>query len=326
MKAKKPAVSKRAKSSLRTSPKDVFLHLLMMVMLYIGVISLIALSFAYIEYSFPDQLSFYRADVLNNIRMQSSMLVVSFPLLLILASLIQRDVRKTPAKHELKFSKWLIYLTLFLSALTIVIDLIQLVNRFYSGELTTPFLLKVLSVLVVAGGVFGYYMWDVQNKPHKSKVPVLVAWITSVVVVGMLALGFFIAGSPSHQRDIRLDEERVNDLSTIQYEVINYWRLKDVLPENLSLLENDLTGFRLPADPETEAAYEYRVTGDLSFELCAVFKEKTEEDSDGMKYPAPVVYDRGTPGSTTEVWSHEAGRHCFSRTIDPDLYPDKSVN
>ena len=26
-------------------------------------------------------------------------------------------------------------------------------------------------------------------------------------------------------------------------------------------------------------------------------------------------------GKTPENWQHAAGKHCFSRTIDPELYP-----
>lgn len=305
------------KSGLRTSPKDVFLHLLMMVMLYLGVISLIALSFAYIEYSFPDQLSFYRVGILNNIRFHSSMLIVSFPLLLILARLVQKDFRKNPKKHELKFSKWLIYLTLFVAALTIVIDLIMLVNRFYGGELTSPFLLKVFSVLVVAGAVFAYYLWDVRSEPYKSKVPRRVAYVTSAVVLGMLALGFVIAGSPAQQREIRMDEQRVNDLSFIQAEMVRFWQLKDRLPENLEELENDIRGISIPLDPVTDEPYEYTVKGALSFELCATFTQESERDEFERGRAVPRGY-----GLQNESWNHEAGRHCFERTIDPELYPE----
>jgi uncharacterized membrane protein len=151
------------------------------------------------------------------------MLIVSFPLLILLSWFIQRDLHKNPKKHELKFSKWLTYLTLFVSAITVVIDLIPLVNRFYSGELTMAFTLKVLSVLILTGAVFSYYVWDVQSEPHKSKVPRVVAWISSIAVIGMLVWGFFIAGSPMEQRSIRMDEQRISDLQNLQYEITNYW-------------------------------------------------------------------------------------------------------
>lgn len=322
----KSSVSKKVSLSkadvLRTSPKDVFLHLLMLVMLYLGVISLISLAFTYIDYSFPDPLNYnYGSGLLNNIRWQSSMLIVSFPLLLLLSHFIQNEFRKNPKKHELRFYKWLTYLTLFVSAITIVIDLIQLVNRFYGGELTTPFVLKVLSVLVVAGAVFGYYIWDVQVESYKSKIPYRVGWGSSVAVVLMLALGFFLAGSPSHQRQVRMDEQRVSDLSNIQYELINYWQSKRDLPDSLGQLEGNVTYFKLPVDPETGMAYEYFRADDLNFELCANFNQKSFDDASVDRTITKPIYNYDYYGYPSEQWTHQEGRVCFQRNIDPDLYP-----
>ncbi len=307
----------------KTTPKDVFLHLLMLVMLYIGVISLLALVFAYIDYGYPDPLTYYPGDTLDVIRFSSSMLIVSFPLLLLFSWFIQRDLRKNPKKHDLRFGKWLTYLTLFVSAITIVIDLIQLVHRFYSGDLSTPFTLKVLSVLVITGAVFGYFVWDVQSEPHNSKIPNLVAWAASAVVLGMLVSGFFIAGSPSKQRQVRMDEQRVSDLQMIQGEIINQWQNKRVLPQTTDNLKNDISGFIPPRDPETGAPYEYVILAPLKFKLCANFKFPSPylADQSRMPVPAGVYYKTSNYGGGNEVWSHEAGPKCYERTIDPALYP-----
>ncbi|MCK5616684.1 hypothetical protein KAR91_83255 [Candidatus Pacearchaeota archaeon] len=311
-------------TELRTSPKDVFLHLLMMVTLYIGVISLIALSFAYVDYWHPDLLNYYPGNILDTIRFSSSMLIVSFPLFLLLSWFIQKDLRKNPKKHDLRFSKWLIYLTLLVAAITIIIDLIQLVNRFYAGDLTLPFFLKVLSVLILAGAVFGYYIWDVQSEPHKSKVPGIVGWASSFLVLGMLVLGFFVAGSPAKQREIRMDERRVNDLQMLQSEIINYWQLKQVLPSDLDQLKNKISGFIPPRDPETDSAYDYKVLAPFQFELCATFNSPSPFGSTKSLARIPSPYDKGYYNSSNEVWDHDAGLKCFERTIDPELYPKPS--
>jgi hypothetical protein len=318
----KPKLPPKSALPAKTTPKDVFLHLLMLVMLYLVVISLITISFAYVDYWYPDPLNYYSGGALDGIRFSSSMLIVSFPILLVLSWFIQRDLYKVPQKHELKFSKWLTYLTLFVSAITIVIDLIQLVHRFYGGDLTTPFALKVLSVLVLTGAVFSYYVWDVQSEPHKSKVPRVVAWISSVVVIGMLVAGFFIAGSPTEQRAIRMDEQRIGDLQNIQYEVINYWQYKQELPASLDTLRNDITGFVPPIDPETKTPYEYAVVEPLKFKLCAIFNRPNPYNNDqaGVK-TIPVPYYNGYPSPTNQTWDHEEGQKCFERTIDPELYP-----
>ena len=312
--------------NLRTTPKDVFLQLLMMVMLYICVISLISISFSYIDYWRPDPLSYYLEGTLNSIMRSSSMLIVAFPLLLVLGWFIQKDFRKTPKKHGLKFRKWLVYLTLFVSAITIVIDLIQLVYRFYSGDLTLPFSLKVVSVLILAGAVFSYYIWDVQSEPFKSKIPSRVAWTSVAIILMMIMLGFFIVGSPAKQRQMRMDQQKINDLSMLQNEIINYWQLKGVLPATLDDLRNDIRGITIPKDPETRDEYRYFATDLLKFSICADFNLPSRNlNTRGKTYPIRDPYYYGGYFSSGELWDHEAGEKCFERTIDPSLYP-KSVN
>jgi hypothetical protein len=307
---------------LKTTPKDVFLQLLMMVMLYICVISFITISFSYIDYWHPDPLNYYLQGTLDSIKHASSMLIVSFPLMLLLGWFIQKDFRKNPGKHELKFRKWLVYLTLFVSAITIVVDLIQLVYRFYGGDLTLTFSLKVLSVLILTGAVFGYYVWDVQSEPHKSKVPNRVAWTSSIAVVAMIVLGFIVVGSPTKQRQLRMDEQRVNDLSMLQGEIINYWTLKDTLPTSLNDLKNDLRGFIPPVDPETQAPYEYTAVEPLKFKLCATFTLPSQNSNiDGKTVPVATPYYYGGYPASGDLWTHDTGLKCFERTIDPSLYP-----
>ena len=306
-----------AEQTLRTTPRDVFLQVLMMVMLYLGVISLITLSISYIEVSFPDALTYYPTGTYEAIRLFSSMLLVTFPLFLLITWLLQRDYRKTPEKHELRFRKWMVYLTLFVSAITMVIDLITLVNRFYDGELTLPFALKVLAVLILAGGVFGYYLWDVQSKPGTSRIPKITSAVATFLSIGMLVLGFFLVGSPAKQRDIRMDERRVSDLQMTQNEIINYWQTKDKLPKELADLTDSVSGFTPPMDPETNVSYEYSVVAPLRFKLCANFKQPSPfQQSDAAAKP---IYG-GYYDSTQDNWVHQTGNVCFERTIDPEKY------
>jgi uncharacterized membrane protein YjfL (UPF0719 family) len=252
------------------------------------------------------------------------MIIVAFPLLLILSWLIQKEMRQDPEKHELKFRKWLVYLTLFITAIAIVIDLIQLVYRFYGGDLTTPFTLKVLAVLLLAGAVFGYYVWDVQSVPHQSKVPRAVGWSATVVVFIILVSGFFLVGSPLKQREIRMDEQRIADLQNLQGSIVTYWQYKDELPSSLGVLQNDLTGFIPAKDPETNQDYEYKILGPLQFQLCATFLHPNPYRDQKEYYepiPYPTSYVEGYYAPSYQVWDHGAGLTCFERTIDPDLYP-----
>jgi hypothetical protein len=141
------------------------------------------------------------------------------------------------------------------------------------------------------------------------------------IVILAIVVGFFILGTPKSERLRRLDERRVSDLQSIQWQVINYWQTKNELPEGLSALEDSTTGVRSPVDPETGLIYEYKIIPekDLTFELCANFKTDTSSSITKDSISRPVMpYEIG---SEAWNWQHPIGRFCFERTIDPEQYP-----
>lgn len=288
-----------------------------MIALYAGVIGFITLLFQYVNILLPDVLDYsYFGD---GIRQSMASIIVVWPVFLLMSWLIYRDIRQNAKKQETAIRKWLLYLTLLVSSITVIIDLVTLIYQFLGGELTLRFALKVLVVLIAAGGVFGYYVWDIRRRGEKAThIPRTMAVITSVVALGGIVAGFFIAGSPAKQRALRLDESRIQSLSSLQYEITNYWQRKQTLPTSLADLRNELGGYIPPTDPQTEAPFEYRATGDLSFELCATFTTDQQThplQSRGVNFPSYVG------SSDSEFWKHAAGRTCFSRSIDPTLYP-----
>src|SRR3989338_2329635 len=199
----------------KSTPKDVFYHLLMIVMLYIGVISFIALLFQYANVLFPDQLEWYYTGALDVIRRSMAALVVVWPVFLFMTWVMEKDFRKNLGKRNLRVRTWLLYLTLFVSAVTIIVDLITLVYNFLGGELSTRFILKVVAILITAAAVFGYYMWDLRSEDNrKSSLPKRSAVASSIVILFGIIGGFFIVGSPNTQRAIRFDDQRTSDLQT----------------------------------------------------------------------------------------------------------------
>lgn len=270
----------------------------------------------YISALFPDPLNFYYTGMANGVRWATSILVIAIPVYILTSWLLGKDLREIPAKRELKLRKWLTYFTLFISAVTIIVDLIMFVFRFLNGDLTIQFFLKVFVVLLVAAAVFGYYIWDLRRKNTKTKTTKILAWILSIVVLASVVAGFFIIGTPAEQRERRFDEERVGDLQVLQSQIINYWTQKEELPAELDDLQDSISGFVPPKDPATDLPYEYYIIGDLSFELCATFETSSKDFGSGYKggrYISPYELFQ-------QNWEHEAERTCFERTIDPDLY------
>ncbi|MDO8499564.1 MAG: DUF5671 domain-containing protein [bacterium] len=302
---------------IKSTPKDVFLHLFNIVTFYLSVIGFITLYIQYINAVYPDQLNFYFTAIADSVRWSTSILFISVPAYLLTAWLLAKDLAVTPAKRELKLRKWLVYFTLFISAITIIIDLMIFVYNFLNGELTVQFFLKVLVVLAVAVAVFGYYMWELKRTAVKSKIPKLLAIIVSALVVISIIIGVRVIGTPRDQRNRRFDEQRMQNLDMLQNEIISYWTRKSVLPATLNDLQDDISGFFPPNDPGSHLPYEYKIIDTLTFKLCASFALSNEAYSRSGPKEIPYSYNN----TYQQNWSHpRVGNNCFTRKIDPELY------
>jgi len=190
--------------------------------------------------------------------------------------------------------------------------------------------LLIVAVLVIAGMIGKYYFFSANTSWRLA--PVIRkgnAWFGIVVAIAAIVWGFITIGSPAKQRAIRFDSERVNDLSSIQYQIINYWQRNDAaLPASLNDLNDSLGTYAVPRDPETNTPYEYlKGQSSTSFRLCATFDEASPANAGRGDYYA-TSYPMTYPGSTEETWKHDKGMACFDRTIDPTRYqplPSKSV-
>lgn len=300
------------------------MYLLATITLYFVVYSSIDLLFSYINIAFPDALNPYY-DAGGAIRWSLALLIIIFLVYFWVSWFLQKDIARDSAKNEIKIRKWLLYLTLFLAALLIIGDFVALIFNFLNGEITARFLLKVLSVLVVAGGVFWYYLYDLRKKPGTFSAGAKVfVWGSIVAYFAIVVAGIVLAGSPFQQRLVRFDEQKISDLQTIQNQVLNYWMQKGKLPESLAALTDSISGFQAPIDPQSGAAYEYRLGDPTSFELCAQFNLPSSAAQVGGGRNVPMVPAPYGGGFTNNSWDHGSGQQCFARTIDTQLYPVKT--
>ncbi|MFZ3011902.1 MAG: DUF5671 domain-containing protein [Minisyncoccia bacterium] len=317
-----------------------FLSLGVLITLITSVVSFLNLVFETLNKRFPDVLNSsyqygYSTYEYESIRMALSTLIIFFPIFVVVSYLWKKYGRRVLGSIDEIIKKWVIYIILFLSSLIVVIDLVTLIKYFISGEITYRFILKVVTVLVVAGLVGFYYILLLRDKESSpAKVGMIFGVLSIALVLSAVSYSFLIIGSPMTQRSLRLDDRRVNDLQSIQYQVINYWQQKEKLPKDLTELANPLSGYSLPVEPEFEKGkvYEYAVKGPLSFELCATFtlpiQKGWREYSGGGIIPM-VAYEKDIAnvsypypgGGMNESWDHQEGRTCFTRTIDKDIYP-----
>lgn len=300
----------------KSTPKDVFMHLLAIAALYISATSFGMLVFQFIDRWFPDPLIDYYAysASFGVMRWAIASLVIVFPVYVWTARSVQKDATTNPEKRQLRIRKWLLYFTLFLAAAVIIGDLVALVYNFLGGDLSARFILKIAAVFFIAAAIFSYYLWNLKQEVMASRDPRMKWFIYAMVAIvgAAVVYGFFAVGSPFRERLRRFDERRVQNLQNIQWQVVSYWQKKEKLPAGLGDLRDEISGFTSPRDPESGSDYEYRILGDLKFELCAEFD--TDSGRDVPKSLLPI------PGELSENWMHEAGRKCFERTIDPELY------
>jgi len=294
----------------KTTPRDFFLHIGATIALYASVIALMNLAFEIINRLLPDQLNNYLNA--NSIIYPISILVVLVPVLYLLEWLISHEILRVVEKKEVWVRKWMIYLTLFLTGATMVGDLVALINIYLNGEISGRFVWKVVIVLILSSAVFKYYFFSINENMYWSKiVKKIIPWWGIVLTLSAIIGGFLIVGSPAQQRALRFDEQRISDLTNIQWQIINYWQRKQVLPTTLSNLNDTLSNFVVPVDPETGKPYDYLVSEAVivqnpSFKLCASFSKDS-----GVN----------TGNDQNDLWVHVAGRVCFDRNIDKALYP-----
>jgi hypothetical protein len=308
------------KAASKTTPKDFFFWAIALVSLYGGVTSLITLLFQYINFAFPDPLA-YASDPYNGpVRVAMAGVIVLFPVMLLMQHLIRQTVFKERAKEHIWVRRWALGLTLFIAAVIVIIDLITLLTTFLGGEVTVRFLLKVAVVLLVATEVFLHFLAEAYghwfNKPKSAG---LISSAILALAVTVVASGFFIIGTPADARLARFDERKVQDLQSIQYQLIDYWRVKGTLPASLADLKDPLVDQGVPTDPQDGSAYRYAVRGGNSFELCATFNAPTRDLEGRGRYGDIAISGPGM--GPLENWRHAAGETCFARTIDPDRYP-----
>lgn len=148
--------------------RDAFLHLLTFGLLYAWATSLIMLLFTYINFAFPDpawRTSYSQLqEALSIIRAQLAIVIVSFPIFLIVWNFLLREVRRHPETAKGFLRRWLVYLSLFVGAITLSADTMTLIYYLLEGQLTVRFVMKVSVLFLISGGLVGYLAFTVRSE------------------------------------------------------------------------------------------------------------------------------------------------------------------
>ncbi len=319
-----PTEGNRATLSRPASTVDAVINFFSFILLGIIASALGTLLFQIINLAFPDALDMYnfygQEAATSAIHYSIAALLIGFPLYYFALRLWFRKFREDEGRVESKLSKWLTYLVLLVTAVTMVGDLITVVFTMLQGEITVRFFLKALTILVIISAIFGFYYLERRKIQYKSAIPERTFQYfgrgVAVFIVVSVVLGFFAGGSPTKQRDRTFDQTRAQNLSSLASCIEQYATNLGALPTSLVDLRQSsqysyCTGYM--QDPETTASYEYRVVTPSrvegagrvgAFELCANF---TLSSPGVAQSTEPVI---GGYGDSTIWQAHGTGRSC----------------
>ena len=152
------------------SAREAFLYLTLFTTLYLSAYHLGSLLFRLIEQAWPDPADneFMLMQLDSSMRWSTASVIIAFPVFLFLARYLGEELARSPAKRLSAVRRWLTYLTLFVAAVVLIVDMITLVNNVLGGELSLRFLLKVVVAALIAGTIFGYYLWDLRSEEKEA--------------------------------------------------------------------------------------------------------------------------------------------------------------
>ncbi|MEO0866842.1 MAG: DUF5671 domain-containing protein [Cyanobacteria bacterium J06642_11] len=149
------------------SARDAFSYLLSFVTLGLWAQALGEIGFIVINHAIPDPLSQYYGDSALRVAFCLARLLVAYPVYLLLMNKLLRELALHREKTYSSVRKWLTYIALLVVALVGISTLIAFLTSFLQGELTQRFVLKVLVILAIDGGIFAYYYHWIKRRPRE---------------------------------------------------------------------------------------------------------------------------------------------------------------
>jgi hypothetical protein len=298
---------------MENTSKNFALQLGSLISLYVSLAALIGVLFAIITIAFPDpaQDPYEYETAASTLRTSIAVLIVFFPAYIMLTRFVN-TIRRSESGAYLSLTRWVIYLSLLIGGAVLLGDLVAVINNYLNGELTTRFLLKALSVLIVVGAAFSYYLADVRGywQTHEKE-SIRYGMAVSVLVLIALVAGFRSNETPSEVRERNIDRTQISDLMNVQSYIESYAYTRGTLP---TTIEEAYGGIEAPQAPRGRTPYAYEAVGADSFKLCAEFSAPSRR-TDRVSYPSTVAEPLMIKNPFN--WDYEAGMWCFERVLNP---------
>jgi hypothetical protein len=296
------------------SAKYAFYYLLSLVALIFTALSVGMIAFGIIDKSVSDALSYGSLD--GQFKFATSALFIAGPIFYLISYLINKGLRSGDLDKDSGVRRWLTYFIILVSSLIILGVFIGIMNSFLSGEVTTSFILRMLSMIVIAALVFSFYFYDIKRDNVKEKnIVVRIFFIaTAVLVLAAFVSAWFFIESPKTARAKKLDQQLISNIYSLESAVNSYYEKTKMLPENSEQLKNNTDLFldaKSFVDSETGKSIDYKKTSDKTFEFCAEFRTNSFDDNSNRGYTGPVGKN------------HKAGYQCIKGELWNQAVPTK---
>jgi len=287
--------------------KYAFYYLLSLAALIFTALSVQMIIFGIIDKTMVDAINFNSySSVDAQLKFAVSALFIAAPVYFFIMRLINRGLREKELDLESPLRRWLTYFIILIASVIILGVFVGVINSFLSGELTTRFILKAVSMLVMAAIVFFYYFYDTkrQSVQKKDKVVRWSGWASAGLVLAVFVSAWFFVEAPSVARAKRLDQVLLNNIYQLENSVNTYYSQYNRLPATLEEIKNSDVYFdeQNMTDPETGEVIVYRIQGEKIFSFCATFRTASEENNNSRP-------------SVSGDKDHAAGYDCVKGTI-----------
>lgn len=313
------ALNKNNSNNMNNNAKYAFYYLLSLVALIFTALSVGIIAFGIIDQTVIDALNF-RRGINESLKFAISALIIATPIFFFMQHLIVKGLKNGELSKDSGVRRWLTYFILLVSSVTILGVFISVINNFLSGQFTWNFILKALSMIIISAVVFSFYFYDIKREDIASKNIVLKIFFSGslILIIAAFVAAWFFVESPKVTRAKRLDQNIINNISSLENAVNSYYQKYDKLPDTLEDVKNNRDIYLDPLaliDRETGEAIVYQKTGDESFEFCATFRTDNK-NIDPLKDFSYLDMTK----------SHEAGYQCLSAELWPKVEAVKRID
>lgn len=298
-------------------PKALFWYLTLFFTLGISAFSTGGLWFQFINRWFSKEINYgqvVQSFSQSVLKWQMAALIVAVPVFFIVSLLIRRALEQGNLPPDNKVRLWISYIILFIVVAVAVGDLIATTFSLLNGDFTVRFLLKSLTILIIAVWIFVYYWLELRSPTSlvSSPLPKIMGIVSLLIIIASFIGTFFIIEPPAEARKKAFDQTRVNNLQEIKYAIDDYYREYQQLPASLTDLAAS-RGYIKITDPKTGQPFEYQISSNDSYQLCAEF-DTTNKNQPADQYSYPPYSE----------FLFDAGRNCFNRQVsqsDKEIKP-----